>query len=534
MKRVCVLFLFLLLSVPSSLVAQLLGPISSEFNSFRQNGISTVELSPDFVWVSPFLNYAPHSSVTGNWEIPNGVDSLTNGVGRVFSMDSQGDTLVVGLGFTSSTPAGNVPAGYGTYISTDQGNEWFFSPFLLDRYINEDTTFEYGGQIYNRQRVIVSEQSPPYSITVHDGVIFSANWASGLLRSPDLGRSWERIILPPFGVKELLPDGTRYNWRNCVSSSGGTCTAYEQLYTAVSDDNLKGFAVMIDRHDRVWYGSAGGINISDNALKAPLDSIRWRNVGFNYDPDGLLARWVIEIAEDPNTGYVWLTNWIAEGSGSNLQGLDNYGVVYSKDGGLSFEQRLHGEKILSIGFFRGSIYAAGEQGLFISSDGGNTWEMNNRFKTQTNLITEKASFQSIASNDNYLFIGTSEGLLWTEDPEGPWNIERVNFPLTGGNNFEQESSNVSSYAYPNPYSPDLHGQIRIRFDSSTPENAQLRIFDFSNTLVYETTEQTSSTGGYEILWNGYNMKGHQVDNGVYFYQITLSNKTLEGKILVIH
>ncbi|NBW70634.1 MAG: T9SS C-terminal target domain-containing protein, partial [Bacteroidetes bacterium] len=225
---------------------------------------------------------------------------------------------------------------------------------------------------------------------------------------------------------------------------------------------------------------------------------------------------------------------IAEGSGSNLQGLDNYGVVYSKDGGLSFEQRLHGEKILSIGFFKGSIYAAGEQGVFISSDGGNTWEMNNRFKTQTNLITEKASFQSIASNDNYLFIGTSEGLLWTEDPEGPWNIERVNFPLTGGNNFEQESSNVSSYAYPNPYSPELHGQIRIRFDSSTSASAHLRIFDFSNTLVYETTEQTSSTGAYEILWNGYNMKGHQVDNGVYFYQITLSNKTLEGKILVIH
>lgn len=532
LRLVSIWVIFTLFSDTAS--AQMLGPMNSEFNRFRQNGISTVGLSPDYVWVSPLLNYAQKSSVSGGWELPTNVDSLTNGIGRVFSMDSQGDTLVVGLGFTSSTPAGSVPAGYGTYISTDQGKEWFFSPFHLDRYINADTTFIYGGQIYNRQRVIVPEQSPPYSIALYDGVVFTANWASGLLRSQDLGRSWERIILPPFGVSELTPYGTRYNWRSCVSTSGGTCTAYEELYTAVSDDNLKGFAVMIDREQRVWYGSAGGINISENALKAPIDSVEWRNVGFSYDPNGLLARWVIEIAEDPSTGYVWLTNWIAEGSNSNLQGLDNYGVVYSKDGGYSFEQRLHGEKILSIGFFKGYIYAAGEKGLFISNDGGSTWEMFNRFRTGSNLISDRASFQSVASDDQFLFIGTSEGLLWTENPEGPWSIERVNFPLRGGNAFDQDAPNVSSYAYPNPFSPDLHGQLRIRFDASGPESVQLRIFDFSNALVYESSEQSSTTGAYELLWNGYNMKGHQVDNGVYFYQITLANNTFEGKILVIH
>ena len=149
-----------------------------------------------------------------------------------------------------------------------------------------------------------------------------------------------------------------------LRGSAGTCYQYEELYTAVSDDNLKGCSTY-DRNNRVWYGSV--VSLSDNALYAPIDSIRWNNVGFNYDPNGLLARWVIEIAEDPTIDRIWLTNWIAENSTSNLQGLDQYGIVFTDDGGSSFEQRLHGQKILSIGFFQGDVWA-GENGLFRSKD----------------------------------------------------------------------------------------------------------------------------------------------------------------------
>ena len=52
----------------------------------------------------------------------------------------------------------------------------------------------------------------------------------------------------------MRADGSRYVWRNCVGGSAGTCSQYEELNTAVSDDNLKGFAVHIDRKNRVWYG----------------------------------------------------------------------------------------------------------------------------------------------------------------------------------------------------------------------------------------------------------------------------------------
>ena len=531
-KHLYISVVIVILSFPNGVQSQWLGPMNSDFERFRQNGISTVETSNGYIWISPLLNYAPIDRPDATWAIPDGVDSLTSGKGRVFSIATQNNTIVAGLGFSSSTPAGTVPAAYGYYISANNGQSWSFSPFPLDRYIDEDTTFVYGGIEYDRARIIVPEQSPPYSVAIKDTVLFSANWASGLLRSTSQGSQWERIALPPFGVTSMRADGSRYVWRNCVGGSTGTCSQYEELYTAVSDDNLKGFAVHIDRKNRVWYGSAGGINVSDNALYAPIDSIRWNNVGFNYDPNGLLARWVIEIAEDPTIDRIWLTNWITENSTSNLQGLDQYGIVFTDDGGSSFEQRLHGQKILSIGFFQGDVWAAGENGLFRSKDQGTSWEMISVPKSVNNRLKPNTSYQSISSTSDYLFIGTSDGLLWTSDPDIGWNIERVNFPLDGGNQYNPEAKTVSTYAYPNPFSPNLHGEVRIRFESRSTRAATLRIVDFGMNLVHEQQQQVGP-GEYEIIWTGFNDMGSKVSNGVYFYEIIQGGLTFNGKILVI-
>ena len=113
------LVLVVTLCCPIATQAQWLGPLNADYERFRQNGISTVETSNGFVWISPLLNVASIEQPYHTWAIPEGVDSLTNGKGRVFSIATQGDTIVAGLGFSSSTPAGTVPAGYGYYISID-------------------------------------------------------------------------------------------------------------------------------------------------------------------------------------------------------------------------------------------------------------------------------------------------------------------------------------------------------------------------------------------------------------------------------
>ncbi len=523
MKKSFLLTTLMLFS--ASLFAQVVGPSPSNFFSIRQNGISSLAANGDTVWISPSLTRNIGNSP--DWIRPTGVDSIDNGIGRVFSVSVSQDTVVSGLGFTSETLAGSQPAGYGYYISTDGGETWRFSDFLLDRFIEGDTTFTYGGTVYNRKRIIVPEQSPPYSVDFKENVIFSTNWASGLLRSTDFGLSWERVVLPPFGEALLTPERNDYVWVDCISVQNGTCVDFDNIYNSVDDDNLKGFSVLVDSRDRVWYGGAGGINVSENALTAPIDSISWRNSNNDGTPDGILGRWIIEIKEDTSNGRIWMTNWIADSN-------DQFGIVFTDDGGLTFGQRLIGQKILGIGFKDGYVFAAGENGLFISSDGGDTWQKKGQIRSANTVLKGSAEFQAVAVTNDRVWIGTTDGLISTNDLGETWEITRVNFPLSGENQYGENGKIIETYAYPNPYSPSQHELVRIRFETEQPGNIDIRIFDFGMNLVRELDRYSATTNGeFEAIWDGLDGKGRKVANGPYFYQIKIPGNTINGKILLV-
>lgn len=313
----------------------------------------------------------------------------------------------------------------------------------------------------------------------------------------------------------------------------GVCTESANIYNSVGDDNLKGFAVHIDTQNRVWFGSAGGINVSDNALTAPIDSIRWKNVGFDNSSDGLLARWIIEIAEDTATGRIWMTNWLAESTGSAFQGLDRFGIVYTDDGGETFNQRLIGEKILGITVKDNHVFAAGENGLFISADGGDSWVKSPQIRSANTFLKSTTEFQSATSTNDRVWIGTTDGIISTDDFGRSWEITRVNFPLTGGNTYDESAKTVDSYAYPNPYSPNQHEVVRIRFNVTNPGEINVQIFDFGMNLVRELDEIQAVNGSYEAIWNGVDQYGRNVANGPYFYVIETDGSTIKGKLLLI-
>lgn len=524
MKKSILLILFL---ATTSVSAQVVGPdtLAPNFNSIRQNGISSIAANGDSIWISPALTRNIGNSP--DWIKPVGIDSIDNGVGRVFSISVNKDTVFAGLGFTSETISGNQPAGYGYYISTNGGENWRFSDFLLDNRIDADTTFLYGGQTYTRKRIIVPEQSPPYNVDFRGDILFSANWASGLLRSTDFGLSWERVVLPPFGIDLLTPERTNYFWLDCLSVRNGACVEFQNVYNSVDDDNLKGFSVLVDSKSRVWYGSAGGINVSENALNAPLDSIIWKNTISTGSSNNLLGRWIIEIKEDTSSGKIWMTNWIADQT-------DRYGIVSTNDGGETFDQHLIGEKILGIGFKDGYIFAAGEEGLFISPDGGVSWQKSPQIKSANTFIKESAEFQAVTATNNRIWIGTSDGLISTDNLGASWEITRVNFPLSGGNQYDSEAKKVKTYAYPNPFSPQLHEIVRIRFDIDNPGSVKIRIFDFGMNLVRDLdTYNATVAGTHEAIWDGVDGNGRNVANGPYFYVINTPGRTVNGKILLV-
>jgi len=527
-KLFCIFFFIFTVS----LNAQNVYKVNSPFNSIRQNGVSNLIAAGDTVWISPALNYNVGNSI--EWFLPADIDSITESSGRIFSMDITGSRFAVGLGFNSQLAGESIPTGFGFYVSSNSGINWGFREFPIDDqpidncddqsipYTGEcDIIFTYGGEQYSRIRNTVPQQSPPYDIQVKGNTIFTAVWASGLLRSTDSGLNWEKIILPPSDVRLFNPNNT-YSWRSDYQNTS------INRYDSRSDFNLLGFGLHLDSNNSVWYGSANGVNISEDAFSAPTDSIIWKHVNFNNSSNGLLGNWVIEIEEDPNTNRIWMTNWIID-----AQTGEQFGLVATSDNGENFQQYLIGEKINSIGFKDGAIIAAGENGLFISKNNGSSWSKYPQIRSANTFLKEGVEFFAVSASNDRLWIGTDDGVISTNDLGESWEINRVDFPLSGGNVFEENAKTVNTYAYPNPFSPTLHEVIRIKYELKKSGNVKIQIFDFGMNLVRQIEDNTYTEGTYEAVWDGVDKSGRNVANGPYIYVIEMSDRTIDGKILLI-
>jgi hypothetical protein len=511
--------------------AQHFGPIPDRFETLRQNSVTTLDAAGSSVWIGPGLNRIDENNP--DIFIPFNADSVFDGRGRVFSLEVSENRVIAGLGYNTETDDSSVQTAMGFYESTDKGESWNFIPFPLDPRPDADCTsasvgppcdleFTYGGETYIKTRITVPQQSPPFEVDFRDDAILAAAWASGILRSLDGGETWERLILPPSTVSELTPDRS-YQWPSQAGSEGTV-----QRYDPRADNNLLGFGVFIDDDNRVWAGTAAGVNVSENALTAPRDQVSWRRISADGRTDGLLGNWVVNIRQQPGTGRIWMSNWNASASED-----DRFGLVYTEDGGETFRQFLEGERINDIGFHNGKIFAAADRGLFISSDNGDTWRRISQIQSPNQFIKKDASYFSLAATDNRIWVGTSDGMASSDDGGNTWSIIRVDVPLRDGNIY-QDSPDVETYAYPNPFSPNVHDLVRIKYETQNAGSSTLRIFDFAMNRVYEQrVANISQPGAYEFAWNGTDNSGRVVATGSYIYVIDTPDGRVDGKILLI-
>jgi len=524
--------LILILPITKPIYAQSFGPQSTEFKSFERQSVSSLEYGDRRIWIGPGLN--AYQTETGDFFVPENADSVFNARGRVFSLATTGPRVLAGLGFTSTRGGESVNAAMGYYQSQNSGENWEFIPFPLDDRAPEQCTaesvgppcdleFTYGGETYIRTRTTVPEQSPPFEVDFYEDTILSVNWASGLLRSVDNGETWERLILPPFFESELNPDST-YQWFS--QSTEGAINRYDPRF----DNNLLGFGLLIDDRQRVWVGTAGGINISENALTAPQDEISWRHITVSPDlQNGLLGNWIIKIRQQPGSNRIWMTNWRAD-----PENRDQFGIVYTDDAGETFHSFLEGVRVNDIGFFDGVIYAAANDGLYISGDDGGTWTRQNQIESPNTFIKEDASFLALTPSGSGIWVGSSDGLAFSPDHGSSWTIFRVDLPLSGGNVYQPNAPETDAYAYPNPFSPTIHSLIRIKFSADASDQPTIRIFDFAmNPVKTIEANSVSADGTYEVSWDGRSSGGRVVSSGTYFYSIDTSGGTTRGKILLL-
>ncbi len=322
-----------------------------------RNSVTNLHAEGDTLWAGPFLNLTPDGGQT--WLLAE-ADSLQGSRNRVFSLDVEGDVVWAGLGFTSSAGGSSQPAAGGFLVSEDGGRTFTYRSPQLDAPGN--TTVQYGVSTLSALDVIVPEQSPPFDIDYDPitGTVWTAAWASGIRQSSDGGRTWQRVVLPPDSLDAIFPDSA-YRFR------------VEPKRGPNGQNNYLGFGVLVDEVGTVWAGTVSGVNRSRLEDIDPASGDRaWRRFAFDGTAGSLTGNWVISIEEQekPGRNPIWMATWDASEAGQANQA---FGVTVTRDGGETFEQTLIGERINDFAFRGDTVYAAGDDGLFISTNDGRTW-----------------------------------------------------------------------------------------------------------------------------------------------------------------
>lgn len=479
--------------------------------SILRNSVTNLHAEGDTLWSGPYLNLTFDGGDT--WFVAD-ADSLVGTRNSVYSIDVKGDVIWVGLGYSRTEGDGSVPAVSGYLYSDDGGETFTYRGAHLDD--PGDTSVAYGVSILPALAVIVPEQSPPYDIQYDPttGSVWVAAWASGIRRSEDQGRTWRRVVLPPDSLDYIHPDSS-YSF-TVAPQRGGT-----------GNLNHMGFSVLVDEEGTVWAGTPAGVNRSTDG------GMSWRRFSAQGTPGSLTGSWVISIEEQPLDGRnpIWMATWNAGDVGEAGQ----FGITVTRDGGLTFEQMLLGERVYDFAF-RGSdtVYAAAESGLFISNDNGITWRTVTNFRDASDpsqLLRRGVNAFAVATTTDALWVGTSDGLMRSTDGGESWRVFRTNVPLHPEEPTEAVPD-VDTYAYPNPFSPQTDQFVRIRYESDGG-NDLVRIFDFRMHLVREFSVGSAGEGEQEIAWDGTDDEGFRVANGLYFYVVEAGGESAQGKIQVL-
>jgi hypothetical protein len=216
-------------------------------------------------------------------------------------------------------------------------------------------------------------------------------------------------------------------------------------------------------------------------------------------------------------------------------------VVRRRDGApAQVETVLLGVRVYDFAFGDdGRVYAASDDGLYLSDTDGATWRVLRTFRDAAGRplpLNDESGVFAVAVVGATLWVGTGDGLLRSTDGAQSWTLFRASVPTEPGTlpvTLDPDTvPEVEVYAYPNPFTPRTDGRLRFRLDLDAPADVTVRVFDVSMRLVRTLDAPGRPAGPNEVLWDGLSDDGLRVANGPYVYVVTAGDRQLSGRVLV--
>ena len=538
------------LSTPDRFALRLAAQDTSLSKGLLSNIVAEIRLVGDsLTWFGTGRGLAMHDGKSV-YSYRTTLDSLSDGqvtnmlpLGGIPAVAVMNDTMAVAY----SGDNGNIQVGYGltlTYnaqsVKDSAGISWVYLSQPMD--VEADTLRPFGEGFFRSLPVTVPEANVTYDAFLYGDYLWTASWAGGLRRFHLDNQNWE-VIPMPMDQQDSLSfcsgfDETDDLGRNILPgyylnprdpADGG-------------NHNHKAFSVLVNG-DTVWAGTANGINrgimINEWQEVTPgsfqlFNCIEW--VHYTYQNADLSGNFVVGLAKQFWNGgtTIWAATMNADTPG------EVRGLSYTRDGGLTWKTTLLGERIYNITAKDSLVLASSQSGLWKSFDGEN-WALYNpaidtTFMAQSEILTDIVYTSVIDDRKedvSSLWVGTSDGAALSTDLQGSsWTI------------FQTEYDSTEFYAYPNPFSPLNHNQIGnegyVRFHTGTIiySQVELDIFNFAMEKVFQTNFDLNAYDG-TLKWNGRDMNGILVDNGVYFIRmkyapsVNMSPQYFWDKLIVV-
>ncbi len=479
------------------------------------NSITDLVVVGDTVWAATGQGLSMTTDGGNNWT--NFTNNQIFGTESISAIGYYKGALWVATAHDTNTGAeGILPKGSGLKFTVDGGKNWTSVPQPLDNL--NDTIVTYGINNLRSNPITVAINNLAYDIAFTPNTIWIATFAGGLRKSTDMGKTWQRVVLPPDNLDSIKPSDTL---DFCLQPVAGKVCSQDNL-------NYRVFSVIATNDSTLYVGTADGINKSTDG------GVSWTKFTHTNQSNPISGNFIVALGYNNFDNSIWAASWRAEGTN------EFYGVSYSVDGGANWQTSLSGEKVHNFGFNNNQVIAPSDDGAFRTSDQGTNWILPTNVKDPSSgLSIQTTIYYAAAFQGSTVWLGSDDGLARIDETggmwQGNWKVYFASQPLV---------SKSDSYAFPNPFNPNTD-ILKIKYNpNGNNVPVTIRILNFDMHIVRTIIQNAprgvqvrtlDNSGDVIDYWDGKDERGNVVPNGVYFYRVDAgSQNPVFGKILVLH
>ena len=411
--------------------------------------------------------------------------------------------------------------------------QWKYLPQPVDNELDIEVPF--GEGYFWQLPVTVPQANVTYDASISGKYLYVASWAGGLRRY-DLSVSLRKPqnMPMPMDWQSQLSTCQDSAYIDTVSKiTGDPIPILKDYYLNPRDPadggnhNHKAFSVLA-YGDKIWVGTANGLNkgriveeiiqLSETEFEI-LSCVEWDH--YKYPSDGISGNFVVALGKQDwnNQITIWAAT-VSTGESGEAQGLS-----YSRDDGNSWKTALIGERVYNIEAKDSLVFVSTASGLWKSLDGENWAKLDPAIEksmlNQRQILTNIVYAAKIDDRDSIpkLWIGTPDGVGLAQNTQGEnWQI------------YQSNHDPLEVYAYPNPFSPLTHntldndGYVRFHVGNIVNKQVKIDIFNFAMEKVHSKVYNLNTYYG-ALKWDGRDMLGNHVANGVYFIRINYASSS---------